>query len=125
MSEAPILVLNSGSSSLKFGLFDRGINDEQLFLEGSADGIGRDDGSLHIRSASGDNTFHRDNIRQSQPEALLAISTALRSFTKTPPIAVGHRVVHGGPHLREHQRITPELLSTLEASVHFAPLHIP
>jgi len=49
----------------------------------------------------------------------------LRSFAKTPPVAVGHRVVHGGPHLREHQLITPQLLSTLEASVHFAPLHIP
>ncbi len=48
-----ILVLNSGSSSLKFGLFARGPdNDEQLILEGSADNIGRDSGSLRIRSAA-------------------------------------------------------------------------
>jgi acetate kinase len=41
------------------------------------------------------------------------------------PTAIGHRIVHGGPHLVEHQAITDELLKTLEASVHFAPLHIP
>jgi acetate kinase len=124
-AENTILVLNSGSSSLKFGLFTRGADDEQLILEGSADGIGRDSGSLHIRTAAGDDLLRRDNIHQSQPEALVAISNALHSFAKTPPIAVGHRVVHGGPHLREHQLITPQLLSTLEASVHFAPVHIP
>ncbi len=126
-----ILVLNSGSSSLKFGLFTPGANssstnpDEQLLLEGSADNIGRDSGGLHIRNAAGDNLLHRDHILESQPEALAAVLSALRDIAHTTPIAVGHRVVHGGPHLREHQRITPELLSTLETSIQFAPLHIP
>ena len=125
MTQPLILVLNSGSSSLKFGLFTRGGDDEQLVIEGSADGIGRDDGSLHIRSAAGDDLLHRDHVLESQPEALGAILAALQSFAQSAPVAVGHRVVHGGPHLREHQLITPALLSTLEASVHFAPLHIP
>jgi acetate kinase len=125
MADAPILVLNSGSSSLKFGLFARVEEDEQLLLEGSADNIGRDSGSLHIRNASGDILLHRDRVLESQPEALTTIIDALRDFAHTAPIAVGHRVVHGGPHLREHQRITPQLLETLEASIHFAPLHIP
>jgi acetate kinase len=121
-----ILVLNSGSSSLKFGLYAPGSNsDEQLILEGIADGIGRDSGSLHIHDAAGNDVVRRDNILESQPEALAAINDALRSFAHTTPIAVGHRVVHGGPRLREHQRITPAVLSTLEAAVHFAPLHIP
>ena len=120
-----ILVLNSGSSSLKFGLFLPGANDEQLILEGSADNIGRDSGSLRIGDVSGKDLLRRDHILESQPEALTAIIDALRDFAHTAPIAVGHRVVHGGPHLREHQRITPAVISTLEASVHFAPLHIP
>jgi acetate kinase len=120
-----ILVLNSGSSSLKFGLFIPGANDEQLILEGSADNIGRDSGSLRIGDVSGKDLLRRDHILESQPEALTAIIDALRDFAHTTPIAVGHRVVHGGPHLREHQRITPAVISTLEASVHFAPLHIP
>jgi acetate kinase len=120
-----ILVLNSGSSSLKFGLFLPGANDEQLILEGSADNIGRDSGSLRIGDVSGKDLLRRDHILESQPEALTAIIDALRDFAHTTPIAVGHRVVHGGPHLREHQRITPAVISTLEASIHFAPLHIP
>jgi acetate kinase len=41
------------------------------------------------------------------------------------PDAVGHRVVHGGPHLRAHQVITDELLVTLKAATQFAPIHIP
>lgn len=125
MAEAPILVLNSGSSSLKFGLYAPTDSDEQLLLEGSAEGIGRESGSLHIRNAAGDDLLRRDHILESQPEALAAILSALRDHAQTSPIAVGHRVVHGGPHLREHRRITPAVLSTLEASVHFAPLHIP
>jgi acetate kinase len=128
LNDNAIVVLNSGSSSLKFGLFTRGDgtnSDEQLILEGSADNIGRDSGSLRVRDASGNDLLRRDHILESQPEALAAIIDSLRSFVHTTPIAVGHRVVHGGPHLREHQRITPEVLTTLEASVHFAPLHIP
>jgi len=119
------LVLNSGSSSLKFGLFTRGADDEQLILEGSAENIGRDSGSLRIRNAAGEDLLRRDHILESQPEALSNILSTLREVAHTTPIAVGHRVVHGGPRLREHQRITPQLLETLEASIHFAPLHIP
>jgi acetate kinase len=128
MAEAPILVLNSGSSSLKFGLYSRrcqGSADEQLLLEGSAEGIGRASGSLHVRTADGDDLLRRDHILESQPEALVAILSALNDHARATPIAVGHRVVHGGPHLREHTRVTPAVLSTLESSVHFAPLHIP
>jgi acetate kinase len=131
MPEASILVLNSGSSSLKFGLFSPGASanantaDEQLLLEGLADEIGRDFGSLHIRDAAGKDLLRRDHVLQSQPEALAAILSAVRNLAHAEPIAVGHRVVHGGPKLREHTRITPDVLSTLEASVHFAPLHIP
>jgi acetate kinase len=121
-----ILVLNSGSSSLKFGLFARASNDdEQLILEGSAENIGRDSGTLRIRNSAGDDLLHHDRVLESQPEALTTIIEALRDYAHTTPIAIGHRVVHGGPHLREHQRITPEVLSTLEAAIQFAPLHIP
>jgi len=39
--------------------------------------------------------------------------------------AVGHRLVHGGPHLREHARLTAEVSQKLQAAVEFAPLHLP
>jgi acetate kinase len=124
-SPDPILALNSGSSSLKFGVYTRTSNDEQLILEGSAENIGRASGSLHIRNAAGEVLTQKDHLLESQPQALAAILSALNDHANATPIAVGHRIVHGGPHLRNHTRITPQTLETLQASVHFAPLHIP
>jgi acetate kinase len=119
-----ILVLNSGSSSLKFGVYYRGASDEQPLLTGSADGIGRSNGSLRIRSADGKALLQRDGGHESQGQALSAVTEAMREHSDIPA-AVGHRVVHGGPKLRAHQRITPQVLEELRAATHFAPLHIP
>ncbi|WP_047487398.1 acetate/propionate family kinase [Terriglobus sp. TAA 43] len=124
-SRKPILTLNSGSSSLKFGVFANSGDDEELLLSGSAQGIGRDDGTLQIQAADGTTLVHREAILESQTEALQTIAASLQEYLHEAPIAVGHRIVHGGPHLREHQRITPQVLQTLDAAVHFAPLHIP
>jgi acetate kinase len=120
-----ILVLNSGSSSLKFGVYDRGANDEEPLLTGSAAGIGRDNGTLHIRSSSGERLLQRDGILESQVDALAAVAAAIREHIHASPWAVGHRVVHGGPKLRMHQLITPQVMDGLRSATHFAPLHIP
>lgn len=120
-----VLVLNSGSSSLKFGVCTPAAQDEALLLEGSAEGIGRGSGSLEIKSANGEVLVNKKQVSESQPEALKALAVALREHLHHAPVAVGHRIVHGGPSLREHQRITPQVLRQLEAAVHFAPLHIP
>ncbi len=120
-----ILVLNSGSSSLKFGIYERGATDEEALLTGSADGIGRDSGSLHIRSSDGTSLLRRDCIHESQSDALAALADAIRGHIDGKPTAVGHRIVHGGPELRKHQIITPKVLDQLRSAVHFAPLHIP
>ncbi len=120
-----ILVLNSGSSSLKFGVYYRGANDEEPLLTGSAAGIGRDNGTLHIRSSSGERLLQRDGILESQVDALAAVAAAIREHMHASPWAVGHRVVHGGPKLRMHQLITPQVMDDLRSATHFAPLHIP
>ena len=120
-----ILVLNSGSSSLKFGVYYRGANDEEPLLTGSAAGIGRDNGTLHIRSSSGERLLQRDGILESQVDALAAVAAAIREHMHASPWAVGHRVVHGGPKLRRHQLITPQVMDDLRSATHFAPLHIP
>jgi acetate kinase len=119
-----ILVLNSGSSSLKFGVYYRGASDEEPLLTGSADGVGRSNGSLRIRSADGKTVLQRDGGHESQGQALSAVAEAMRGHSDMPA-AVVHRVVHGGPKLRTHQRITPQVLEQLRAAIHFAPLHIP
>jgi acetate kinase len=133
-SEPTILVLNSGSSSLKFGLFkvahaagdsQADQDDETLLLEGSAEGIGRPDGSLKIKTADGTVLLQKDQVLESQTDALKSLASVLADHGHTRPVAVGHRVVHGGPHLREHQLLTPEVRQRLQEAVHFAPLHIP
>src|ERR1700676_5387146 len=120
-----ILVLNSGSSSLKFGIYRPGEADEEPMLTGRAEGVGRDDGSLHIRSSDGTSLSQRECIHESQSEALNALAAAIREHIDNMPLAVGHRVVHGGPNLRRHQLITPQVLDELRSATHFAPLHIP
>jgi acetate kinase len=120
-----ILVLNSGSSSLKFGIYYRGASDEEPLLTGNAEGIGHSNGTLQIRSSGGEPLVERQGVLESQKDALDAVATAIREHIHTAPVAVGHRVVHGGPHLREHQLITPAVLDRLRFATHFAPLHIP
>jgi acetate kinase len=120
-----ILALNSGSSSLKFGIYRRGGTDEEPLLTGSAEGIGRGNGTLHIRSSDGTSLLQRDLINESQGDALGALTAAMREHVDSLPAAVGHRVVHGGPKLRRHQIITPQVLDQLRSATHFAPLHIP
>ena len=126
MAEAGIiLALNSGSSSLKAACFRPSGTTETLVLSASADGIGRSDGSLTVRSADGATLLEDKGISESQERALERLAEVLKEHLPSAPVAVGHRVVHGGPHLREHQRITPEVIEDLEAAVHLAPLHIP
>jgi acetate kinase len=122
-----ILALNSGSSSLKFGLYSRGAgdSDEKPLLTGSAEGIGHSNGRLRIFSSSGNPLVVREAIHESQSDALAALAAVVQDHIHAAPVAVGHRVVHGGPELRTHQLITPQVLDQLRAATHFAPLHIP
>jgi hypothetical protein len=122
-----ILALNSGSSSLKFGVYRHaaGDSDEKPLLIGSAEGIGHSNGTLQIFSSGGNPLVVREAIHESQSDALAALAVGVRDHIHAAPVAVGHRVVHGGPELRSHQLITPQVLGQLRSATHFAPLHIP
>jgi len=119
-----ILVLNSGSSSLKFSLYRHLNGDEQLILEGRAEAIGRDDGTLRVKTAAGEVLVDKKGVNQSQPDVLRFIEHLLAE-RKLSPAAVAHRVVHGGPGLREHQIVTPAVQKEFRESWNFAPLHTP
>jgi len=123
--DGPILVLNSGSSSLKFGVYRPSATDEEPSLTGSAEGIGRDNGSFRIRSSNGTPLVQSDGLHESQSDALSTLAAAISEHADDTPVAVGHRIVHGGPKLCQHQLITPQVLDHLRAAIHFAPLHIP
>jgi acetate kinase len=123
--DGSILVLNSGSSSLKFAVYSLDTRVDDPLLAGSASGIGRTDGKLEVRTAGGTALIHRESIHESQSEALAAIAAAIRDHIQTKPVILGHRVVHGGPKLQAHQVISESVLIELRAAIHFAPLHIP
>ena len=125
MADEAILIINSGSSSLKFGLYIERDGEEQPVLDGLADGIGRDNGKLELKDARG-KTLRSESVRfASEDEALSQAARWLAELSKLKPVAVGHRLVHGGPRLLAHQLITPEVLAELQNCLHFAPLHIP
>jgi len=125
ISDQTTLVINTGSSSLKFGLYVERDGEEQLVLDGLADGIGRDAGKLTLKDAQGKVLRCEVLGFASEADALDRATQWLTDFSQCTPSAIGHRVVHGGPNLVTHQLITPALVKELEACVHFAPLHIP
>lgn len=120
-----VLAVNSGSSSLKFGLFAEKDGDEAMLYRGEASGIGHPDAELKIFDNKESLIFRDGYASKSQAEAFGSVLVDLKRQGIESIAAVGHRIVHGGPHLRRHQRITDDVLHTLKSSVHFAPLHIP
>jgi len=126
-TEELVLAVNSGSSSLKFGLYRHPPGDcnPQLMLAGGASGIGHPNGRLEIQDAAGKKLLDEAYKLNSQGHALKEILGQIEKQGHGRPAALGHRVVHGGPHLRAHQIIDNALLEKLVAATQFAPIHIP
>ena len=98
-----VLALNSGSSTLKFGLY-------------------RVDPLLVSRAEK----LFADTIGNPDIEAAMAhIAQRFSDSGMPPPSAIGHRIVHGGPTLRQHCRIDDAVIKQLESATAFAPLHMP
>jgi acetate kinase len=126
-AEELVLAVNSGSSSLKFGLYRHpaGECNPELLLAGGASGIGHPNGRLEVKDPSGATLLDESYRLNSQGHALQEILGQMDRLGHGRPAAIGHRVVHGGPHLREHQAIDAALLEKLIAATQFAPIHIP
>jgi acetate kinase len=120
-----ILALNSGSSSLKFGLYRVGPSTHEPLLSGQADAIGLPTGSFHARLATGPSVASEALAIPSQREAVIRIGKLLSEADMPAPAAIGHRIVHGGPKLRRHCLIDASVLAEIKAAAVFAPLHAP
>ncbi len=109
------LCVNMGSSSLKLAVYrvDRG--SEQCLARGAALKIGLPEAVVEIGGQV---------TAQPLPDHRAALKAVLAALAPTRVDAVGHRVVHGGDHTRP-ERITPELITRLEALTPLAPLHNP
>ena len=120
-----VLALNSGSSSLKFGLFRLVGSTLTTLLTGDADAIGSAHSRFAVKDATGNATANGEVPIADQRAAMNCVVEALVAAGMPTPDAVGHRMVHGGPALRSDCRITPAALARLEAAKGFAPLHTP
>ena len=123
-----ILVLNCGSSSVKYKLFD--IDSKSVLAQGGAEKIGLEDSFLKLTLPNGEKVI----LKTSMPEHHSAIQNILNvltgkeygcieSFDEID--AVGHRVVHGGEKFADSVLITPAVMDALEECSSLAPLHNP
>jgi acetate kinase len=127
MSDETILVLNAGSSSLKFQLF--GVDGETLRpdLRGQIDGIGTRP-RLRASDAVGTVLAEEEHAPDHLPDLTAAFATLrnwLAGRTGGRLRAIGHRVVHGGPDHAAPVRVDAAVLKALTVLVPLAPLHQP
>jgi acetate kinase len=122
-----ILVLNPGSSSIKFSMYVEDGGEFRPLYEGQFSGIGDISAALEFRDAQGKDLSGEAGGVQgtSMQDAIGTVERDVGLHGLPPPDAVGYRVVHYGAHLRGHQRLTPEVLAKLREAIPFAPLHLP
>jgi len=120
-----ILALNSGSSSLKFGLYRVGPSKIEMLVSGEVEAIGESDAGFHAIDAAGDTLLSETATIASQESAVAYIGKFLADSKFPAAAVVGHRVVHGGPGLLRHCFIDDVVLQQLKDAIPFAPLHIP
>ncbi len=101
MPNKPILVLNSGSSSIKFSLFHASEHDRTKLFEGAVDGIGTRTGKFWIKDADGNKLRDETPALPTRNVAFKLVADALSQPPFPYPSAIGHRMVAGGPHLTE------------------------
>lgn len=123
-----ILVLNCGSSSIKYALYN--MDDRSVMTSGGAERVGLDNAFVKVKLANGE----KKQIMHDIPEHTEGVKFIFSLLTD-PEIgviksldeidAVGHRMVHGGEKFSESVIITPEVIEAFTACSDLAPLHNP
>ena len=124
-----VLVINSGSSSIKFSMFrvdDGATNSPAELYDGELSGVGASSPEFKFKDANGkDLAVDRRATAGTVEEAIRTVEEAVSAEGLPKVEAVGYRVVHPGAKLRGHQEITPVVLQALREAKAFAPLHEP
>ncbi|UKT64744.1 acetate/propionate family kinase [Pedobacter mucosus] len=119
-----ILVLNSGSSSLKFAVYHQATGHRQW--SGVIKGIGRPMGTMDLTDSHGDSTALKKEYYRNIEDAAVAIIRWLKENKKHCLIsAIGYRLVQGGAAHRRPEIITEKLLEDLKELIFLAPNHLP
>ena len=120
-----ILVINAGSSSMKYQLID--MTDESVLAKGNCERIGIDG---HFKHTTGDGrVFETDVTMSNHTEAFIQIKNALISEEYgvikelSEVSAIGHRVVQGGSLFSTSTIVTEEVIKGIESLIPLAPLH--
>ncbi len=122
-----ILVVNAGSSSLKFQIFSiERAGEPQRLIKGQMDGIGV---RPKLQAKTGDSSIIDKEFALNEipdiPAAIDAVADWLRRTQPFNLAAVGHRVVHGGPSFDKPVLVNQEVIEQLEQYIPLAPLHQP
>ncbi|MBC7574542.1 MAG: acetate/propionate family kinase [Herminiimonas sp.] len=120
-----VLALNSGSSSLKFGVYRVTGSRTDLLVSGAAESIGESKAKFVAKDDQQNGLISEATAIPSQAEAIIRIARLLAAPNMPTPAAIGHRIVHGGPKLRQHCLIDELVMRELAAAAVFAPLHTP
>lgn len=124
-----IVVLNCGSSSIKFGLFETPANGaeppRQAAWRGQVQGIGGPKATLDLGDGSPARPLQLDAAHPYAAALAVIRTEVLRWLAGRPIAAVAHRVVHGGPRHFAPQRVDAALLAELKGLIPLAPLHQP
>jgi acetate kinase len=123
---AHVLVINAGSSSLKYSLVDAGTG--RALAAGLVERIGEPTGILTHTGSDGEGHRSERGIATHEAALLAAIEAFAEhgpSLDETPIAAVGHRVVHGGERFADPAVVDDALVATVTELVPLAPLHNP
>ena len=121
MTDRLVLVINCGSSSLKFAL--RSESEQKPLLSGLAERLGTADGVMNWKAGD-----LREQVAISDGKhstAMTCLLPLIERFAHRPLTAVGHRVVHGGEYFTGASLIDDEVITAIEDSAPLAPLHNP
>lgn len=139
MSMQQVLVINTGSSSLKFAQYSADTSVERIAFSGRITGIGSSTATPtatattappagHFRLQAADGQVLVEEVCDC-PDISAALTRLLAAvahhFPTIPASAIGHRLVHGGTRYTQPVRLTPELLADLRQLVPLAPNHLP
>ncbi|MCC8119536.1 MAG: acetate kinase [Bacteroidales bacterium] len=123
-----ILVLNCGSSSVKYKLINT--SDEKTLAEGGVEKIGLPDGFLKYKKPNGEKAIidlglvnHKGAIKAIMDLLTDPVDGVIKSYDEID--AVGHRVVHGAEKFSKSVLITPEVIDQVKECYDLAPLHNP
>ncbi len=122
-----ILVINSGSSSIKFQLFHRTSRNPELIAKGMADAIGLSNSRLLVEHGTSKTNKKTPLLNHKSSLKKIFQELTKQKIIKSPDdiTITGHRVVHGGEKYKKPIKITPQVIKHLKELIPLAPLHNP